>query len=553
MTATIDDVVWEAPGPGTWDLDSSHVGPAPGPIVRRLFASTMRPGSAAGMAEYGAPVDSLDIAWVHGKQYMRLVPLIGADRDDPRDPPDWVIRIVSRLHPTFRRRERRAAETFRTKRWRGDLDRWRTEWKPSLLTTNTAFAEVSVVELSDMDMARHLRDLDAHLVKALTLHQRLGPTMGAAFGVLMAHLEDWGLDPLEAFRVLDGASPATRAPVDWQRAIAEAVPDGMLAACRTLDDMRGTSPEAARLIEAYLREYGWRLTTGYDLEDRCLIELPDAVVTSIRSAARAPGAREPAQAGDAADALRSHIRLADQGIFDELVADAAESYGIRDENGPLTYEWPAGLLRRAVLECGSRLAGRGLLDRPAHVFELDVPEIVGLLTGEGGPGLDEIRARAEQRRRWAALDPPRRLGPDASDMSPTLLPPNLARLTRAITLILDNLESDPDHADLSGTGIGTEAATGRARVITDPAEALTSMEPGDIVIVQYTAPTYNAVLTMAGGLVTAEGGPMSHAGIIARELGLPAVIGVSGAMRLIADGATITVDPVAGQVFIRSP
>lgn len=66
----------------------------------------------------------------------------------------------------------------------------------------------------------------------------------------------------------------------------------------------------------------------------------------------------------------------------------------------------------------------------------------------------------------------------------------------------------------------------------------------------YTAPTDNAVLTMAGAIVTEEGGPLCHAAVIARELGIPAVIGAEGAMAGIADGATITVDPVQGEVRI---
>jgi pyruvate,water dikinase len=67
-------------------------------------------------------------------------------------------------------------------------------------------------------------------------------------------------------------------------------------------------------------------------------------------------------------------------------------------------------------------------------------------------------------------------------------------------------------------------------------------------VTPFTAPTYNAVLAMAGGLVTEEGGLLCHAAVIARELGLPAVIGAQDAMSAIPDGATIEVDPLAGEV-----
>jgi rifampicin phosphotransferase len=67
------------------------------------------------------------------------------------------------------------------------------------------------------------------------------------------------------------------------------------------------------------------------------------------------------------------------------------------------------------------------------------------------------------------------------------------------------------------------------------------------VVAPYTAPTYNAVLSIAGAIVTEEGGLLCHAAVIARELGLPAVIGASGAMEL-PDGATVEVDPANGIV-----
>jgi pyruvate,water dikinase len=101
-------------------------------------------------------------------------------------------------------------------------------------------------------------------------------------------------------------------------------------------------------------------------------------------------------------------------------------------------------------------------------------------------------------------------------------------------------------------GIGDTPYVGTARVVQDAVEALATMEPGDIIVAPYTAPTYNAVLAMAGAIVTGEGGLLCHAAVIARELGLPAVIGATDAMDLIPDGATIEVDPEAGTVRVLS-
>jgi pyruvate,water dikinase len=105
---------------------------------------------------------------------------------------------------------------------------------------------------------------------------------------------------------------------------------------------------------------------------------------------------------------------------------------------------------------------------------------------------------------------------------------------------------------LHGAGIGTTTVRGRACVASSPEEALDRLEPGDILVVACTTPAYNLVLSLAGGVVTSEGGAMSHAAVIARELGIPAVIGAKGAITDIEHGAQIELDPVAGEVKVLS-
>jgi pyruvate,water dikinase len=87
-------------------------------------------------------------------------------------------------------------------------------------------------------------------------------------------------------------------------------------------------------------------------------------------------------------------------------------------------------------------------------------------------------------------------------------------------------------------------------VATSPEEALDVLEPGDVLVVPCTTPAYNLVLSIAGGVVTAEGGPLSHAAVLARELGIPAVIGAADALTAIPDGSLVEVDPVAGEVRV---
>lgn len=548
---TITEPTWTKPGPGTWELDLSHAGPAPCPVQRDIYETCIERGTAEGLELFGAPVRAMQMRWVNGKFYRRLVPLVGGSRD-LRPPPAAVLWLVTRLHPAFRRQEKRARESFESKRWREELRRWEEEWKPELVKANLGFTDVVVSDLDDAALAAHLAELHDHILESTTLHFRLHVSDLGPLGDLMVHLEDWGLHRDDTFRALADASPATREPTAHLRAVAAALTSAGVdpAELTSLDVVRDVPPAADRLND-YLRFYGWRLTTGYELEDRVLLELPDVILASIRGAAASEGTDARYAALDATAALREEVPPDARAEFDEIVADARLSYGLRDENGPLTYEWPAGLLRRALLEAGKRLAAAGSLASEADVFELHIDEVTSLLRGAAGPGLDEVAARAEVRRWWATLNAPTRLGPELAPPDASVMPPNLGRMTRIVLTVVGALEADvATRAPLAGMGIGTAPYVGTARVVHDAAEALVTMEPGDIVVAPYTAPTYNAVLAMAGAIVTEEGGLLCHAAVIARELRLPAVIGASGAMRLVPDGATIRVDPVEGTVRV---
>ena len=541
---------WDRPGPGTWLHDASHCGPAPGPIFRDVMTKTIERGMAEGFALFGAPLAGMELRWVNGKMYRRLVPIVAAGSDRP-PPPGPVLWLATRIHPAFRKQEKLAKESFSIKRWRLELARWESEWKPGLIARNTELTDVAVADLDDAALADHLEETHAHLLATTQLHHRLHVSDMGPLGLLMVALRDWGLEADQTFEALVAASPATRAPAAALRALADELRRAGIdpGSVRDLDEVRAASPRAAELLDAYLRDHGWRLTTGYDLEDSCLIELPDVIVTSIRAAAGAAEAEDPdVRAGQALGALRSSIPPEHLEEFDDLVEDARLSYGLRDENGPLTYEWPAGLLRRALREADGRLVADGRLSAKNDVFELELDEVLGFLRRGTGPGPDEVTRRREERARWAALRAPERLGPEEGDPPFRLFPPNLARITDVVLTVVSSMEASVSAPPLSGTGVGTGSYRGTARVVHDVNEALGSLEPGDVLVARYTAPTYNAVIAIAGALVVEEGGLLCHAAVIARELGIPAVVGTRDAMQRIPDGATVEVDPARGTV-----
>lgn len=541
------DTEFDAPAPGYWALDRSHFPGGVTPLSQWLLTEGVHNGFRRVFAELGLPADTMSVAFVHGFMYTRLRPLIGADRPPRKAPPAVVLGLVARAHPEFRRRNHQARATLRDRPSNDVVVRWETELRPRLIATNRDFQNFDPTEGNDADLQRHLTKLIDQLRNNFELHFWLH---GHDLGPIARYLNDvlaWGLDPNEALGALAGASPSTAEPIEQLVALRRVL-DASPEPVRTLDDLRAISPEARVLLDAYLADRGNVLSTGYDLDSRTLNELPDVVLASIRAAEPVPDHRIDALSGR----LRNAVPQQDRATFDERLADARRVMDMRDDNGPLTVEWPMGLLRRALLEAGRRLEERGAVAQPTHVLELTPPQMRNLFGGTL-PDSAELAARAAERTRQAALDPPTSLGPPEPDPPLDALPDALAELTAMVQVAQKYIGMDGQvRADrFAGVGIGDASYVGRATVAASADDAIDRLEPGDVLVVRATSPAFNAVLAIAGAVVTADGGVLSHAAVLARELGIPAVIGVADALT-IADGTTVEVDPVAGMVRVVS-
>lgn len=172
----------------------------------------------------------------------------------------------------------------------------------------------------------------------------------------------------------------------------------------------------------------------------------------------------------------------------------------------------------------------------------------------GLPPANEITRRAERRTALARLEPPDSLGDPEPEPPLTVMPKPLADAVAMVQTAIKYMGMDGDAKvdRLTGAGIGTTSYVGRARTAESADDAIEKLEPGDVLVVRATSPAFNAVLSIAGAVVTADGGLLSHAAVLARELGIPAVIGASGALE-IADGSLVEVDPTTGTVRVVGP
>jgi phosphohistidine swiveling domain-containing protein len=189
-------------------------------------------------------------------------------------------------------------------------------------------------------------------------------------------------------------------------------------------------------------------------------------------------------------------------------------------------------LRSQLVEVGAELAGAGRLADPDDVFHLDLREAAAGLAGQDLTGLvDRRRARYDQELRRRHV--PRVLLSDGTE--PEAQPQPSAA----------DAQSSTDGA-LTGTPASAGIVTGLARVVLEPVGA--RLEPGEILVAPSTDPGWTPLFLTAGGLVMEMGGANSHGAVVAREYGIPAVVGVTGATIRLATGQQITVDGSSGRV-----
>lgn len=542
MTTPAVVTSFEPPAKGQWISLRDHFPRAVTPEYAELLPAAMAEGEAAPFAEYGLPVKTLTVALVHGHVYVAPAPLMGRPTDSL--PPTPILWVVARLAPVFRRRNRAARRALVTRPWLGDAERWYASERAEWVDANRALQVEDPDVMTPAALAEHLARARSHAAAGYRRHFSLhGPDL-IPTGLLLARCSEWGIAADDVLPVLLGCSPASTGGGQALEALRAAV---AAAGARpiSIDDVRRVAPSE---LDAFLDEHGWRLVTGYDLDSRALIELPALVVTL----ANAPSSPAPVvDPGDAAlEALRARVPAGSVDELGRLVADARATFGMRDDNGGITGAWPMGLLRRAMLAAGRQLVARGVLAEPGHAFEATVDELCDLLLNRPGPTAAEVGERAKQRRRRSALVPPLQLGPTL-DIPLDALPAPMRAVSRAQLALRDSFTAPLDsRADLEGDGIGTSVYQGRACVATDPADALDRLEPGDVLVALGTTPAFNMALSIAGAVVVEEGGLLSHAAVIARELGLPALVGAAGAMAQIPDGAIVEVDPIAGRVRV---
>jgi len=538
---------FEPPSPGFWELDPVHF---PRPATRywmEVHPEAFKRGTAEFARSYGMLIDGLEMAYVNGFAYKAVRPV--AEDQLPE-------------------RFQRAEEVFKRKFWREQLRDWNETFKPTSIKAHRELQSVDPEGLSDADLAAHLARCRDHHAEMLYQHMRFTAAAVVSTGDFLAHVGDWtGLPPAELLGLMRGTSPVSAGASAQLAQLITAIgqdpraqklleseddPGRVLEALRSLDRNTGAA------VSAYLDLVGYRLLDGFDISNPCALELPDVLCRAIRAAVVGTGASAAgADASDVEDRIadvRGKVPERHRAHFDVLLEEAQLTYPIRDERGVFSDIWASGLMRRAALAGGRRLARKGRIHDAAHFVDAGLDEMRSLLSGADGPSADELAKRFEYRAAHSSKEAPSVLGPPPPPPpDPSGLPPAAGRMMRAIGIALGALfgSSEAPHEEhmLRGLAASRGVYEGPARRVSHPSE-FDRIKRGDVLVTQSTTEAFNILLPLLGAIVTDSGGLLSHSAIVAREYGIPGVVGTREATERIADGTRVRVDGDAGEVTV---
>jgi phosphohistidine swiveling domain-containing protein len=539
----IEDLEFQPPGPGSWELDLTHY---PRPVARFMvdpdvYEEPMARGFIWTLKRYGLAILLPEYRFVDGFGYRCVRP--APEEELPE-------------------RFANAARAFQTRLWREDLRRWDEEVKPVSIRAHLALQRIDARALEREALLEHLVACYAHLQRMFEQHYRFtAPALLPVGDFVVQASELSGVPAAELLVLTRGSAPVSAGADDGLDRLAAAIrrdseavdvlesgdpPAELLAA------LRRRPGDVGAAAQSYLAMVECRLLDGFEVGYPCGFEIPAVLMKAIRRAVDRADAHTGA--GEEIERVRDRVPSAERDRFDELLDEARQTYRLRDERSVYCSIWALGLMRRAILAAGARLAADDRIEDPAQLVDAQLGEIVSLVRDGKGPSGSELAARARFRATYTAADAPRLLG-DEPPPAPALdaLPEPAARAMRAVGTAIQLLFTESEAASDADVVRGLPASPGiyegTARVLGGPGE-LHRLAQGDVLVAGSTSEAFNVVLPLVGAIVTDSGGLLSHPAIVSREFGIPGVVGTREATRLIADGTRVRVDGSAGEVRV---
>jgi len=429
---------------------------------------------------------------------------------------------------------------------------WAEEAIPELLGLYATIDGIAVDDLSSAELAAGWAASWAAALRAWEIHffSILGPYQvvedladsyeaavpGRPAGEALRLIQGFSPDLFDvALRMDELAADAARRP-----AITAWLRSGVPPTREALAGLHGGA-EFLALVDAFLARHGHLGQAFDDLAQPSFAEEPSLLLAEIaKRLERAPigaAARRTALYEEANRlAKRARVALAERpeelARFEHLLALGREIGHLTEGHNYWIDRMAQAKMRTLALRIGRRLVREGSLEEPADVLYLGLDEVAAAVL-EPADRRPLITARKRDLEHWRSVRPPRVIGK----------PRDEGPVDRFEGERLESIEPGV----LRGTGASAGIVRGPARVALSTSD-FRRIQPGDVIVCPSSNPSWVPVFTIAAGLVTNTGGVLSHAAVVAREFGLPAVVGVVDATSQIGDGRTVEIDGTLGTV-----
>ena len=411
----------------------------------------------------------------------------------------------------------------------------------------------------DETIDRHIRLWEIHFLAVLPKH-----IVVSMFDDLCRDLFG-GKNSFEAYRLLRGFDNKTleadRALWSLSRA-ALASPE----ACRVLEDTAASDVIAAleesaggraflEQLQAYLKEYGQLSERPFQLYAPGWIENPTPVIKNLKDYITRPDRDLEAELSALAVEREELVAQARQRLegypqpvvqeFEFLLKAAQEAAMVGEDHNFWIDFCAIYQVRRVLLEFGRRFTEKGVVDQADDVLFLTPDELRETATAL--PRIDRRRVVAGRR---AEMDYFRTIQPPAALGTRPASPPPDSPLRRALGKFFGPPPAPPTEPDILRGNAGSPGiARGPAKVVRSLAEAA-KLQPGDILVAETTSVPWTPLFATASAIVTDAGGVLSHCAVVAREFGIPAVVGTGQATAVFRDGQFLEVNGDSGVVRV---
>jgi pyruvate,water dikinase len=448
------------------------------------------------------------------------------------------------------------------------LERWQEEHLPALRRHLARLREIDVETVPMDGVVTALNEVSAIQREIWTIHFRIAIPMLMGLQIFDEFYADvFGDSEGNGHALLVGvASESVKAGLGLYDLAVRAKALGLEPIFRDtpsselLTALEQTEPGRAFVAELgeYLSAYGLRQDL-FDLMTPTWLEDPTFALSSIRNYiqsgrdARAEYAAMQQSAEDAIAAARGQLASypeAVRGQFEGLLQIGRAASFLQEEHNFYIDQQAVSLTRLVYVRIGGRLVDAGVLADPDDIFMLEYDEVCDLFANSDPAGQREqtralVATRRQQFEQAHTLTPPPFIGPP-----PAGPPPSGNPMARAMGRFFGGPPQQSDNPrELKGNA-GSRGIVSGPAFIARTLEEANALQPGDILVAVTTMPAWTPLFGVAAAVVTETGGPLSHCAIVAREYGIPAVVGAHGATRAIKPGQMITVDGGQGIVTI---